>query len=130
VSLWGSQLSLGVRPTTHIVVVKESSGWIHGVLPWAIFAGLPACGQSARRPEQAVRSGLEADSARLAHIALDSANRSSGFISKVFRYEPHGDSIRIVTIPDQRGGRVIDGMSIIWLRRDGRILRLTWTDSA
>jgi len=77
-----------------------------------------------------VRRGLEADSARMAHIALDSANRASGFISKVFRYEPHGDSIRIVTIPDQHGGRVIDGMSIIWIRRNGRILRLTWTDSA
>jgi hypothetical protein len=77
-----------------------------------------------------VRSGLDADSVRIAHIALDSANRASGFISKVFRYELHGDSIRIVTIPDQRGGRVIDGMSIIWLRRDGQILRLTWTDSA
>lgn len=72
----------------------------------------------------------EADSTRLTHIALDSANRASGFISEVLRYERHGDSIRIVTMPDQRRNRVTDGMAIIWLRRDGRILRLTWTDSA
>lgn len=77
-----------------------------------------------------MRSGPEVDSMRMTHIAFDSANRASGFISEVLRYEPHGDSIRIVTMPDQRRNRIIDGMAIIWLRRDGRILRLTWTDSA
>lgn len=112
--------------------MRESSAWIDRLLPWAICAGLTACGQSAQRSEQPVHSGPEPDSARLARIALDSANRASQFISEVLRYEPHGDSIRIVTMPDPRRNqlRVIDGMAIIWLRPDGRILRLTWTDSA
>lgn len=70
------------------------------------------------------------DSASLARAALDTVNHAAGFISEVLRYELHGDSVRIVTIPDQRRNIVIDGMAVIWLRLDGRILRLAFADSA
>lgn len=73
---------------------------------------------------------VPADSASLARTALDTVDRASGFVSEILRYERHGDSVRIVTMPDQRRNVIIDGMAVIWLRRDGQVLRMSFTDSA
>jgi hypothetical protein len=101
--------------------------WLAGVT-----AVITAC--SARKVPQ-VAAGAScpsggADSTRLACIALDTVDRSFHFVSVVLRYEVHGDSVRIVTMPDQSKNRVIDGMGIIWLRRSGAILSVAMTDSA
>ena len=85
--------------------------------------------ESAPRTAAAV-APIAAESASLARAALDTVGRASGSVSEILRYEVHGDSVRIVTMPDQRRNRITDGMAVIWLRRDGRILRVAWSDSA
>src|SRR5690349_11660426 len=116
--------------TTHGVKVKESSAIRLGCV-MTLSVGLAASDQRTHLEEKGARRTAAAiDSAHLARVALDSTNRASHFVSEVLRYELHGDSVRIVTMPDHRKNPILDGMAIIWLRRDGRILRLTWTDSA
>ena len=92
-----------------------------------------ACGggpPDVARRMPAATAPATADSAALARAALDTVDRASGFVSEILRYELHGDSVRIVTMPDQQRNVIIDGMAVIWLRRDARVLRVTFTDSA
>ena len=111
--------------------MKKSSAFRLARRTLILSVGLAGCAQRADVRESVERRATAAiDSARVTRAALDSANHASRFISEVLRYETHGDSVRIVTMPDQRKNPMLDGMAVIWVRRDGRILRLTWTDSA
>jgi hypothetical protein len=104
----------------------------HVVVLGAICAVGACGGGSAESPRGAPSASapVPADSASLARAALDTVDRASGFASEILRYELYGDSVRIVTMPDQRRNVIIDGMAVIWLRRDARVLRVTFTDSA
>ena len=89
-------------------------------------AGAPA--QPTLSPAQCERP--KNDSSRIACVALDTVQRGFHLPSLVLRYEMHGDSIRIVTTPDQTRIHVLDGMGVVWLARNGSVLSVTVTDSA
>lgn len=86
-------------------------------------------GEYAGRSSETARL-LTPDSASLARTALDTVDHASGIVSEILRFDLHGDSVRIVTVPDRRKNVIVDGMAVVWLRRDGRVLRVIYTDSA
>lgn len=112
-----------------------------GVLATVLLVGAPAasaCSQdAAATPQRAVLASDAAgptracDSARAARVALDSLARLDPFRSAVLRFARDTAGARIVTWPVQPPrGRITDGMAIVRVGHDCRIVSLFRTDSA
>jgi hypothetical protein len=69
------------------------------------------------------------DSALAARVALDSLGRLDPFRSAVLRFQRDTAGFRIVTSPADSGSRT-DGMAVVRVGRDCRVVALVQTDSA
>jgi hypothetical protein len=102
----------------------------------AALAAGAACSPPARdaaadegsRSTIARATGTACDSARAAHIALDSLARLDPFSSAVSRFDSDSTGVRIVTGPARAD--VLDGAAVVRVDRGCRIVSLVQTDSA
>jgi hypothetical protein len=69
------------------------------------------------------------DSARAARVAIDSLTKVDPYRSRVLRFNRDSLGVRIVTMPDS-GSAVTDGMAVIRVNDQCRIISLVQTDSA
>jgi hypothetical protein len=102
----------------------RSSGPVPAILA---LVGLLACGD--RDHAAAARAASECDSTRVVSVALDSIDRVYRFKSSIHQFADDSSGFRVVTWPTP-GQNVLDGMAIVLVNHDCRIVRLTPTDSA
>lgn len=98
-----------------------------GVAATLAFIGLLACGERDRAG--AARAATACDSTRVVSVALDSIDRIYRFKSSIHQFADDSSGFRVVTWPTP-GQNVLDGMAIVLVNHDCRIVRLTPTDSA
>ena len=91
------------------------------------FFGVLACSQ--RGQAGGARAVIACDSTRVVSVVLDSINHVYRFKSSIHQFADDSTGFRVVTWPTP-GQNVIDGMAIVLVNHDCRIVRLTPTDSA
>jgi hypothetical protein len=97
----------------------------------ALAIGLWACGGVSQGADQSTGRATPCDSARAARVALDSLARLDRSPSAVLRFERDSAGVRIVTLPDRQANATVrDGMAIIRVGPNCRIVTLVQTDSA
>jgi len=104
--------------------LARSVSW--GAVGLAIAA---ACARADNHGRLAACKGGADDSALAAFVALDTLNRSDPFNSVILRYSRDSTGFRIVTMPAP-GRHILDGMAIIRLTPECRIISVVKTDSA
>ena len=94
--------------------------------------GIAACGSASDQPVRrtvAACTGGSDDSSAAVSVAIDTLSKLDSFRSEVLRYAHDSTGFRIVTIP-AAGQHLVDGMAIVVLDSQCRIVSLVQTDSA